>query len=183
MLSTEQLFLFLEGKFGSLNFQKKRLNLFFTSQKIFSSVSLVLAAAVIPWTGILLVESLYFQDSLIFWKFWKQKRQGIWPLKLSPLSDCIEGIPFEEAKWESFGIQCWCHEKNGMQFIPKNAFTRKPINCSQFQMIHGHQGERGPNQRDSEVDLNPPFASFFLLAPHIPLCHRTFAYAVLCCTQ
>ena len=66
MLSTEQLFLFLEGKFGSLNFQKRRLNLFFTSQKIFSSVSLVLAAAVIPWTGILLVESLYFQDALIF---------------------------------------------------------------------------------------------------------------------
>ena len=70
------------------------------------------------------------------------------------------------------------NEKNGMRFIPKNAFTRKPINCSQFQMIHEHQGERGPNQRDSEVDLDPPFASFFLLAPHVPLCHRTFAYAV-----
>lgn len=123
MLSTEQLFLFLEGKFGSLNFQKKRLTCSFASQKIFSSVSFSIGSSchTLDWgVGRITI----FPRFLNFLKVLKTKKTRYMTFKtLSPLSDCIEGIPFEEAKWESFGIQCWCHGKNGMQFIPKNAFT------------------------------------------------------------
>lgn len=157
MLSTEQLFLFLEGKFGSFKFPKEKIKHSLPLKK-YSSVSLVLAAAVIPWTGILLVESLYFQDSLIFWKFWKQKRQGIWPLKLSPLSDCIEGIPLKRQSGNHLEYNVGVMKETECSLFLRMHLPTYQLNCSNDPWTS--QGRERTTNEILRVDLNPPFASF-----------------------
>lgn len=38
-----------------------------------------------------------------------------------------------------------------MQFISKTSFTRKPVNCSQFQITHEHWGQRGQSQWNAKI--------------------------------